>query len=258
VTVRLYGEALAPPLGCMADYLRGVTRNCEGVWVRCRLRADVLPLLHTLGRQCVPRWPDDSCRCSLCPIGSANAPGEDGDAPDAALDTREHFLARCSAEPLVQLRRGLIQRLRRAAAEWDADSEAPPRPAVGGAVPMRHSACVALSRILDAFEHVQPRAPAEDAQGAPAAGAVDADEARGAWVELLLGRETYLLPGGGEARWPPSLLQHFHKAIHDFLALAWRARARLLGGVPALRRDPSGTSICLQAYKRCRSLNAGG
>ena len=57
----------------------------------------------------------------MCPPARIedNQEVDDSDDDEAAAEDAEHFVTRCRAAPLVQLRLGLIDRLRLAASEWE-------------------------------------------------------------------------------------------------------------------------------------------
>jgi len=65
------------------------------------------------------------------------------------------------------------------------------------------------------------------------------------WYELLLGRRSDPLTGHS---WDAALLQATQAPVHNFLLLAWRHRAAVLGGVPTLQ--PAGRGIVVLPYKR--------
>ncbi len=233
-TLRFYGAGLMPKLDHMAGYLRR-TRNAEGVWIRCRLRADALPLMQVLGRHSDPRWTDRECACMLCAHRVV--------PQAAAVETAEHFVALCPARALVQLRAGLIGRLRLILAEWEAECA---DGSAQAAFPPRDVGAVALSALLNDAEGALPT----DASGEPAM-----CPALTRWVLLVLGLERYKTGDGRERSWAPELMQRAHGAAHDFLALMWRARARLIGGVPTLVRQGGRAAVQLLPYERFKRLS---
>ena len=97
----------------------------------------------------------------------------------------------------------------------------------------------------------------DDVTGVPAL------DARRDLLELLLGKETYtVVTAGGKVKalkLKPALLRLMHPLVHNCLMLMWRARARKLGGVPALRADHSGIDLLpYQPFKLHAATTRGG
>jgi len=263
-TLQLYQrEELAPRLGSIASYLIR-SRNTEGVWIRSRLRSGTLALLRTLGRRCDPPRTARQSRCTMCPPARIedNQEVDDSDDDEAAAEDAEHFVTRCRAAPLVQLRLGLIDRLRLAASEWEeaadlkegadgVDADHPEGPSVG--LRRRQAGAVELEALLDEagaeFNLDLERGP-RPVTAAPAdtSGAM----ALRRWTKLILGGETYVSSGCQSLRWPPSLLPLMHAAVHNYLMLIWRARGRLMHGVAAL--SPDGTGIVFEPYVKFKGI----
>jgi hypothetical protein len=245
---------LAPRLGKMASYLV-CSRNQEGVWIRCRMRSGTLALLLPLGRLCDPAWTHVQCRCTICPRDDS----EDADAAGEPEDT-VHFASRCRAEPLVALRHGLIARLRRVARESPRVAEDLPT----GDLTRSHTtdtqqqrelcaACaVLLSRLAAAeAEFLRPCSAAENVATTAASTA-----ARNDWMNLILGGESYVCASGNVTPWPAPLMQLMHTAVHNFLMLSWRARARLMHGVARVRSDGSGLEY--EPYAKFKGIGVRG
>ncbi len=115
-----YAAELMPRLETMASYLHH-SRNQEGVWLRCRLRSDTLPLMHTIGKQCEPRWNEIGCYCQICPQPKEPTaePTAERTAETGRVESAQHFLTDCRAPRLMQLRVELIHRLRTAIEEME-------------------------------------------------------------------------------------------------------------------------------------------
>lgn len=268
-SLETYQRALLPPLGTMAPYLLR-SRNREGAWIRCRLRSDTLPLMQVLARHCRPQRSDAESSCSLC--SATQGP---------QVESAAHFLAHCEAPQLRQLRRDLCARLRQAVQQWHtaqhdkllADwSGLPPLLAAGAAAVRLAEADLttglasitatlqAMAELIEPAPNGSPPAAIEanattelaapaatPAQAAPTPEAAAAT--RQQWCELLLGRCAE--PISGRA-WDASLLRATQRPIHNFLLLAWRTRAQLLGGVPTLL--PAGRGIAIAPYQRMKSI----
>jgi hypothetical protein len=228
----MYAKALVPAVGSMATYLLH-SRNREGAWIRCRLRSNTLPLMQVLYRQCVPQRPTEESLCPLC----SSAEGE----------TTEHFLSSCQSQRQRQLRQELCTRLEAALQQWHGeqtaalmdDWKALPVAAATSAVTIRQAGSDALNGY--------------DAITATLCGMRSGDSGDvslcSQWCELLLGRCTD--PESG-ASWDASLVEATMRPIHNFLLVAWRARAEALGGVPYL--TSGGRAISIAPYRRMKSI----
>jgi endonuclease/exonuclease/phosphatase family metal-dependent hydrolase len=271
-TLDCYQCALVPSLGVMAPYLQH-SRNREGAWIRCRLRSDTLPVMQVLARHCRPRRSDAQALCGLCPPGAAAGQGE--------VESAMHLLTSCQAPGLRQLRLELCTRLQLVLQQWQQEKRAAlaqdwsglPPAAAASAVSVRAARAEADSGFLALsatvawmqaqLELVQGQAQAPLAQSAPPCSAevvscktaaapclvrVAADDAE-QWFELLLGRRADAVTGRS---WCPSLLLATQSPIHNYLLLAWRCRATLLGGVPTLQS--AGRGLVTVPYKRMKSI----
>ena len=78
----------------------------------------------------------------------------------------------------------------------------------------------------------------------------DRDETTRAWCELILGRHH---DPTTHRRWDPSLLQEIQIHTQNYLLLAWRTRAALMGGVPTLTAGGHG-GIVMMPYRRMKSI----
>ena len=228
-----YGKALVPPVGSVATYLLH-SRNREGAWIRCRLRSSTLPVMQVLSRQCRPQRSEEHATCLLCP-------------QSAEVETTEHFLSSCQSPSQCQLRRELCSRLEQALQQWHeaqrlalmADSSGPPPAAAALAVSVRLATASATSGYDTLTAMLQ----------CMRTGVATSEAARVAWCELLLGRCSDAVTGES---WDASLLDATMRPIHNFLLLAWRARAAQLGGVPTL--NPSGRGFTVVPYRRMKSI----
>ena len=193
-------------------------------------------------------------------------------------ETVSHFLSSCPAPALSSLRLELCARLKRvlqtweeqerieAAAAWTGPLAAPRVEAVTWAERQRAAAVKSGARcigaIVDSMQLQLTRsssrvvgdgnAAPESAAAAAAAAAVvgvSADATRRQWTELLLGRSSDPLSG---LAWSAPLLRLLDRHCHNFLLLAWRTRASLLGGVPTLL--PAGRGIERKPYRRMKSI----
>jgi len=240
-----YGTALVPAPGSVAAYLLH-SRNREGAWIRCRLRSNTLPLMQVLSRQCRPQRTDAHPICPLCPESQE-------------VETTEHFLSSCQSQRQCQLRRELCSRLEQAVQQWHeeqkaalmADWSALPIVVATHAVSIRQAQADTVNGYDAITATLRLMGPAA-ATVTATAGAMDASlisASRSQWTELLLGRGTD--PASGQA-WDASLLAVTMRPIHNFLLLAWRARAEQLGGVPTL--NPAGRGISIARYQRMKSI----
>jgi hypothetical protein len=230
-----YAKALVPAIGKAAAYLLH-SRNREGAWIRCRLRSNTLPLLYVLSRHCRPQRSDEHSICPLCP-------------QSLEVESTEHFLSSCQSPRQCKLRQELCCRLQQSVQQWHdkqkaalmADWTALPLLAATQAVSIRQAT-------VDAINGYDAICATLRAVSSASTAPMDSDT-RVQWCELLLGRSTD--PASGRA-WDPSLLAATMRPIHNFLLLAWRARAMQLGGVPTL--NPAGRGITIAPYRPMKSI----
>jgi hypothetical protein len=289
-TLDCYSSALAPQIGKLAPYLLQ-SRNREGAWIQCRLRSETLPLMQTLGRQCHPPRTDVHAGCRLCddspaqprpspspattvlaadaaatmetiPTPNRCGSGNSFSPPSArvaslavkiAVEGVTHFLAECAAPAMKQLRGQLCVRIRSAITQWQA-AEQPQQPPPARTVETIR-AIEAIVQQMERRSSSDPpvgspdslRLPQEVESGVPGE---EPDEVTRAWCELILGRRrdptTHRL-------WDPSLLQEIQIHTQNFLLLAWRTRAALMGGVPTLTAGGHG-GIVMMPYRRMKSI----
>ena len=264
-----YSKSLLPPLGTMAGYLQGSARNCEGVWIRCRLRSDTLPLMPVLARHCQPpRRESAHSRCSLC---AGNSEEESAETTAGQAETATHFLSSCSAPQMVELRAELCRRLQRSLQEWQEEQLAAAdaeweglclSPAAEANIRAAREAALLTKSGLESIRAIvagvqrktQDQQRSSATQPLTSAHSAEADTERRVWSELLMGRT---VDPQTSQPWSAPLLQKLDAHCHNFLLLAWRARAELLGGVPTLMA--AGRSIALQPYRRmkCIGVRAG-
>ena len=146
----------------------------------------------------------------------------------------------------MRLRSGLIARLRLALDGWLADETAASDSPDAAAEAQREADAASLRQVLDDAELALPSAN----------GVVpDLSPPLMRWISLVLGRESFMAADGRVKRWAPELLQRLHRAAHNCLALMWRARARGIGGVPALVHGRGRTEVRLEPYARFKRLS---
>ena len=233
--------------------------------------------MSVLSRHCRP--PRTDAVHSMCPLCrrdvSAGENAEEALAATGEIETASHFLSSCPAPGLSSLRLELCARLKRvlqtweeqerieAAAAWKGPLAAPRVEAATLAERQRAAAVKSGARcigaIVDSMQLQLTRsssrvveggnAAPESAAAAAAAVIVSADATRRQWTELLLGRSSDPLSG---LAWSAPLLRLLDRHCHNFLLLAWRTRAELLGGVPTLL--PAGRGIERKPYRRMKSI----
>ena len=240
-----YASALLPELGHMAPYLLH-SRNCEGAWIQCRLRADCLPLMQSLARQCRPQRSDAHATCLLCPLG----------ANEGAVEGVTHFLSDCQSLNLIELRKELCGRLQQAISEWQQEQRD-----VWAKEWAQLQLPLSLPTAANSAELSARSRAAEPRNGVASITAtiramelqlrtatLNAETSR-EWSELLLGRRK---DSGTGLSWDTGLLQRLQSHTQNFLMLAWRARAAQLGGVPTLL--PAGRGITMVPYQRMKAI----
>ena len=263
-----YASALIPELGQMAPYLLH-SRNREGAWIQCRLRADCLPLMRTLSRQCRPLRSDIHATCTLCPPPTG--------AEEESVETVTHFLSECQSPRMISLRQELCNRLEQTIKQWQQSrceewaNEWKGLPLLACAnnsvFEMRSRAAetkngvatiraiVASMRISCSADDVKTAAAAPivvvatNSNNNNSSSPVDTNTINWPhrdWCEL---RRTDRVTGRS---WDPSLLQALQSHTQNFLLLSWRTRADQLGGVPTLLS--AGRGITLIPYQRMKSI----
>lgn len=248
-----YAHALLPELGQMAPYLLH-SRNREGAWIQCRLRADCLPLMRTLSRQCRPSRSDVHAECPLCPPTLS-------ETGVGAVESVTHFLSECQSPCMISLRQELCSRLQQAIQQWQQKQRdewakdwkglpLPPGADNTAALSMRSRAAesgngvAALRAIVHSMQLLS-----SSAVDAPPAKSAAVNWSQSDWCELILGRRTDRVTGRS---WDQSLMQSLQPHTQNFLLLSWRARAAQLGGVPTLLS--AGRGITLVPYQRMKNI----
>ena len=146
-----------------------------------------------------------------------------------------------------QLRRELCSRLEQALLQWH-EKQRLALMADWSALPLA-AATLAVSVRLTTADATSGYDALTAALQSMRTGVATSAAARVAWCELLLGRCSDAVTGES---WDASLLDATMRPIHNFLLLAWRARAAQLGGVPTL--NSSGRGFSVTPYRRMKSI----
>ena len=172
---------------------------------------------------------------------------------------------------MVELRAELCRRLQRCLQEWQEEQLAAadaswegPRLSSSAEADIRAAREAALltkfglesirAIVAGIQRQTQEQQRCPSTQPAASAHSAEVDAERRVWSELLMGRS---VDPQTTQPWSAPLLQKLDAHCHNFLLLAWRARAELLGGVPTLMA--AGRGIALQPYRRmkCIGVRAG-